>query len=131
VSHLDLAVDTVLNYHALVRPGRVLTGPQHRIAASLAAATAEHYEALVAAATDTAAVRMWTTAANKAHDTAARHELAAHLIAVSLLVDQLPGERTTHVDIPEQQCNQRWCTRPAVKDGMCEQCWTAVFGGVL
>jgi hypothetical protein len=119
VSHLDLAVDTALNYHTLVRPGRVLTGPQHRIAASLAAATAAHYEALVVAATDTAAVRMWTTAANKAHDTAARHELAAHLIAVSPLV------------APEQQCNQRWCTRPAVKDGMCEQCWTAVFGGVL
>jgi hypothetical protein len=81
VSHLDLAVDTALNYHALVRPGRVLTGPQHRIAASLAAATAAHYEALVAAAPGAAAVRMWTTAANKAHDTAARHELAAHLIS--------------------------------------------------
>lgn len=84
MSHLDLAVDTALAYHQHTRSGRVLSGLDHLTAASLASATGVHYDTLAAASADPAAVRMWATAAEKAHDTAARHELAAHLADVAV-----------------------------------------------
>jgi hypothetical protein len=85
VSHLDLAVDTALAYHRHTRPGRVLSGLDHLTAASLASATGAHYDTLAATAADPAAARMWATAAGKAHDTAARHELAAHLLGEAVM----------------------------------------------
>jgi hypothetical protein len=31
----------------------------------------------------------------------------------------------------EAKCSQIFCSNAATKDGVCDNCWTAIYGGVL